>query len=62
MVSLTAVVWLAIAAWLFLAVFVWAAFKVANEFDRRHAAPVVKVRKPRARKPIDTGRRDDEAQ
>lgn len=59
MVSLSAVVWLAIAAWLFLAVFVWAAIKVASEFDRRHA-PVVKVRKPRQRKPIDTGRRDDE--
>ncbi len=52
MVSLTAVVWLAIAAWLFVAIFAWAAIRVASRFDN----PPKTVRKPR----ISKARRDDE--
>lgn len=43
----------------FVAVFAWAAVGVAKAFDSRQPQHAPKVRKPR--KPIDTGRRDDEA-
>lgn len=42
----------------FVAVFAWAALAVAKSFDSRFPQHAPKVRKPR--KPIDTGRRDDE--
>lgn len=60
MVSLTAVVWLAIAAWVFVAIFAWAALRLAANFDRGRS-PVVKVRRPRKPRAVDVGRRDDEA-
>lgn len=58
MVSLTAVVWLAIAAWVLVAIFAYAAIRVASRFDNPRP---VKVRKPRKPRAVDVGRRDDEA-
>lgn len=48
MVSLTAIVWLAIAAWALVAIFAWSAVTLAAKLDERFPAP--KVRKPRQRK------------
>lgn len=63
MVSLTAAVWSAIALWVLVALFAYSAFAIAARFDRTfdRLQPPVKLRKPRTRKAIDTGRRDDEA-
>lgn len=60
MVSLTAVVWIAIAAWMVVALIAYAIIKIGSDFDRRFPPVQIKTRKPRAKK-IDTGRRDDEA-
>jgi len=54
MVSLTVFVWATIALWVFVAVFAYAAIRVAHSFD--NPAPP-KVRKPRVAK---ASRRDDE--